>query len=1654
FKLVSAEGIREDDLELEQPQLLGRWLSFSPTREWRVALPSAGDHQQHSSEVSVPESKIGAFYLLASGSPKFDYRNEIVSFTRINVSNIGYVERNFKGGKQYFIHDRTSGEPLKSAKVNVFARVYDQLKRKYVRRLRGTYNTDEDGLFLLKTGHRYEDHDVELDISYKGDQLATGEQEYSYNYGDDEHLPKVQEHVFFFLDRGIYRPGQTIYFKGLLMQTINGQNVLMKSTKRKVQLYDVNSKLVTELQLTSNDYGTFNGSFTLPVSGINGTMYIQTPNVTGYKNFRVEEYKRPRFEAKFDPVKGSFRLGDKVTIKGKATTYSGVAVDGAMVQYRIRRSAVFPYANLFSWKISYPDEVDKEIASGKVTTTQNGEFTIDFTANSDPSVSDEKLPQYTYSISVDVTDQNGETQSTQSSVNVGVLALRTNMQLSENYSTTDSQNVKLSTENLNGEFEAAKGSIRIYRLKDPALIKRERLWRAPDQFAISEADYKKKFPLDIYKDEDRYQDWSREQQALDISFDSEKDKTFKLQGLSSWKQGKYLAELETKDHFGKTVKEIKYFTVYDPRNNQMPFTQLSWIHEVATTLEPGGKAQVLIGSSEKNVKVLYEVILKDEVIHKEWITLNNEKKLVELPIEERFRGNVTMNFTFVRDERLFAMPVLVKVPYSNKELKLSFITFRDKLSPGKKEEWKIKISGPAGEKVAAEMLAGMYDASLDAFAPNEWSLDLYPGRAAFDYRLSTWALPNAVSGSVNIHELPNPVKEFLYQAYDALNWFIMPQGDMRYRLNYRRGDVLNTTYCWSNANAVAVGGTQAFGYSANAGTYKLTCHDCNGCCATRATVRFATDFKFEKKDKEQQEVSEFSPAFLKTGEGKDAWGTMPIVKARANFAETAFFLPKLETDTAGNILFNFTVPDALSRWKFLALAHTKDLKSGSITKDAVTQKDLMVNPNAPRFLREGDEIELTAKVNSLIDKELSGNAQLTLTDPFTGKVVTTLFGKDISLRPFNLKKGQSTTVSWKLKVPEGLGVITYKITAAAGNFTDGEEAPLPILTNRMLVTEILPINVKGGQEKSFSLEKLVNSSGSKTMVNHRLTFELSSNPAWYAVQALPYMMEFPHECSEQLFNRFYANSIATHIANSSPRIKQVFESWKGANTPASNLEKNAELKQLLLEETPWVLQGQDETQRKNRVGLLFNLNKMSAEQATALKKLKDNQSINGGWPWFKGMPDNRFITQYVITGLGRMDKLGALNINRDYELQQMTLKGVQYLDNRILEDYRELLKEKIDLKLENVSDIQIQYLYARSFFKEQRVPENIKVAYQYYFDQAQKNWLKQDKYSQAMIAIILHRSGNSKASDEILHSLQETATKNEELGMYWKDNVAGYYWYQAPIETQAMMIEAFSQSGKNEVVVDELRTWLLKQKQVQDWKTTKATSDACYALLLSGSDWLNTTEIPEVTIGGVKIEPGKNAPKADPGTGYFKTSWSTSEIKPEMGKVSVKKQSKGIAWGALYYQYFEQLDKITSAKSPLQLAKKLFLQTNGSKGPVLTPINDHTELKTGDLVKVRIELRSDREMDFVQMKDMRASGFEPVSVLSSYKYQDGLGYYESPKDASTNFFFDHLPKGTFVFEYALRVSQKGDFSNGITTIQSMYAPEFSSHSEGVRVGVK
>ena len=1626
---------------MDDEEKLSFTLKLPTVRSFHVALPDLKDFQQHATEIKIDALSPGTYIILTGRNENFSFKKNIICRAVTVVSNISYIINN---KKEFYALNRDNGMPLQKASVQLWVNVYNSSGRRHQLIPSSAFITDQNGYAKIPRTKDYENNLIQ--VKYGNDELFTRDNYSNDQYNDYNNYNTGLKRSFLFTDRAIYRPGQTVYFKGILTQTsANGRkSIILPRTKTKLLFYNSNQQILGTLDLTTNDYGSYNGSFVIPEGTLNGMFYIKDTLTTTTASLNVEEYKRPTFSTEIKKPAGAYRVNDSITVTGIVKAFAGNNVGGANVVYHVTRVVRYPIWFGY-YRTYFPQATNSmEITNGTTVTDADGNFKVIFKAIPDETVDKKDQPEFEYEIKADVTDITGETRSGDETVSVSYQALQINITGEARIAEDSLKHIGISSTNINGLFQQASINFSMYKLQEPGRIFRDRYWDRPDVFVMTKAEYVRDFPYDIYDDEDDINKWELKQKVIDVTDTTTANGTFKLPH-PIFAGGWYKIIVTGKDAFGEPVKaeENIFITTAKTTGTDDPIL----VTTPNSTALPGDKIAYKIETGFDKIFLIENIMRPENKTSTLYAEISPAKPAADLiDVNDNDRGGIGIGYAFVKHNRWYSNTTLIDVPWDNKDLAITYETFRDKLLPASNEKWKIKISGKNAEKVAAEALVSMYDASLDEFKPQEWNSlsSLWPGNEdQLQWEGNSFDKTEAEQEG----EMPDEALEEKVVDYP----YLMNKGWDESGGNY---DYFRSGVSYK-LNAFAAAPPAAATYSFSVGSVDkaidVPVYDSAGNLGT------ATKFRSANSNAELQ--SNFTVAGGDTKK-ENAPSNMSI---RKNFNETAFFYPELHTDENGDIEFSFTMPEALTQWKLMVLAHTKELASAYDTRTVVTQKELMVQPNAPRFLREGDGMEFSAKVVNLTGKEITGTSTLELLDAATNNPVDGWFKNVFPLQYFTVPAGQSVAVKFPIEIPFSFNsAMTYRIKAISkdGSFSDGEEMAIPVLSNRILVTESMPLNMHGSGTQNFTFDKLLHANNSGSLTNHALTVEYTSNPAWYAVQALPYLMEYPYECAEQSFNRYYANTLASFISNASPKTKAVFEKWKITDTAAlmSNLQKNEELKSVLLAETPWVLEAKSEAQQKKNIGLLFDMVRLAGEKNKTLAKLKDMQLDNGGFAWFKGGADDIYITQYIMSGIGHLRKLHALEGANYDELKPIVSKAVPYLDARIKEEYDNLIKYKVKLTQDNLSNTAIQYLYMRSFFPDEKINDASKKAVDYYTAQATKYRLGQSKYMQAMIALALHRNKDDKTAKAITESLRQNSITDPETGIYWKEFDQGsYWWYRAPIESQAMMIEAFSDIEGNNTMTDGLKLWLLKQKQTQQWPTTKATAEACYALLLTGNDWLSESPAVIVNLGNTVIK--STDEKTEAGTGYFKKRIEGDKVQQGMGNIRVTVSAPAAqktttpSYGAVYWQYFEDLDKISSSATPLKLVKKLYVEKRNDRGAVLQLLKDGDELKTGDKVKVRIELRVDRDMEYVHMKDLRAACMEPTNVLSGYKYQGGLGYYESTKDVSTDFFFGWLPKGTYVFEYPMFVTLSGNFSNGITSAECMYAPEFTAHSEGIRVSV-
>ncbi|MFC1763118.1 alpha-2-macroglobulin [Planctomycetota bacterium] len=1581
-----------------EDERIQKLLGKKPAHAWSHALPATTDYKRRTEAFTAPNDlNPGFYYLIASHRASFEEANNQISVTPIWVSDLALVTREGRDdwAMEGFVLDARTGNPIGGATVTRWMRYnYEHWQQE------DSITSDDEGRFRFVPSTERKPFSIAVD--YKG-HLLSGAAIYRNPRSTQQRAPREQ--TVFFTDRSLYRPGQTIHYKGLSLNYHQSQGHYQTLVNRDITVIfrDANRQEISRQQHRTNDYGSFSGSFTAPRDRVLGRMQLVAEGEPrGSTAVRVEEYKRPKFRVELSAPTASSRLNTDVTVSGRATAFTGAAIGGAEVRWRVERRATFPD---WCWWASYmwPPHAQSEqnIGQGTATTAADGSFNVTFITKPNLAIPEKDEPVFTFRIVADVTDTTGETRSQEYSLRVGYTALQTTLNLDPWQTVDKPVRFTVQTKSLQGEPTSAVGKLTLYRLQEPEQVKRKPLssprpWEMPYHRISREPS----------GDDTDPKTWKLGERVSEQSIRTDGQGETKI--AIPLAAGIYRAVVQTQDRFGRDVTARQTLTVLDTKSTHFDVPIADHFAASHWSVVPGKVFTALWGTGYPQGRAFVEIECNGKALRAFWTSPDRTQELIEQPVTEEMRGGFTVRITYVRENRAYFHEHIVDVPWSNKQLTIKWEHFRSKLTPGQEETWTAIIEGPNATQATAEMVAGLYDVSLDQYYTHTWASISRYFRTENMTRLSTFA---------------NNVQSLQHMRG---NWRVHTT---HVQFSYRRfPQILMTPMHLYGGYGMAEGGVGGRGRM----EMRL------GAAAPMAAESFAMDSAAMPMMEESLEAKAIPD------EADTPVPDLSQVSLRKNLQETAFFFPHLVSNEEGAVRMEFTMPEALTEWKFQGFAHDNGLRSGYLTDTVVTAKDLMVVPNAPRFVREGDVIDFTVKVSNESAARQTGTVRLSLTDARTGDSRDTWLGDSAGDQTFDVPSKESQTYSWRLTVPDGGDFLVYKAVAATDRLSDGEEGYLPVLSRRILVTESLPLPIRGPKTKTFAFDKLLASAQSDTLKHQSLTVEMTSQPAWYAMMALPYLLEFPHECSEQVFHRLYANSLAQHIAAGDPKIRRVFDLWQATPALDSPLEKNQDLKSVTIEETPWKRQALAESQARRNVGILFDENRLRDETARTLFQLKEMQGPDGLWPWFPGGRGNPYISLTIATGFGRLRHLGLRDL--DISIAVQALDGLdRWMDKR----YRDILKRN-DKQDNHLSATIALYLYGRSFFREDKpVDDKYQEAFNYWQDQARKYWLSQSRLSQGHLALALKRFGDQKTPNEIMTSISEHAVHNEELGMFWRDTEVSWWWYRAPIETQALMIEAYDEVIGDTEAVEACQVWLLKQKQTQDWKTTTATADAVYALLLRGKNLLSSDTLVEVTLGDRRIEPET----VEAGTGYYEKRFVRGEIDPAMGQVTVKKIDEGVSWGAVHWQYLEDIGKITPHEdTPLQLKKVLYKKENTNRGPTLKPIDG--PLSVGDELVTRIELRVDRDMEYVHLKDQRGSGTEPVNVLSRYRYQDGLAYYESTRDTASHFFIDYLPKGTYVFEYSTRVQHKGRYPSGIATIQCMYAPEFNSHSESMELTVK
>ncbi|MGR3856902.1 alpha-2-macroglobulin family protein [Chryseobacterium indologenes] len=1578
-------------------------------RKETFQLPDPKDYQNHTTSLEVKPLPSGIYVaeFVVAGADMKDTDSRQNLYFLVSGNRIIYqskTDRNPLSDELKLVNSE-NGKPM----ANESLRFYEFVSNKTLTKIEGT--TNANGVFKLPATDSKEYYRTFLIQQPKTNDFQIMQVYGNRGYADDYNPNKqTRSTAQIFIDRGIYRPGQTVYFKAINTRMNKEVEAVLSGLKQKITLLNTNSEEVSSQEFTTNEFGSYHGSFILPKGKLNGNFYLRIEGESaGYKNFRVEEYKRPKFEVTFDPVKEEYKYGQTIDLKGKAVMFSGVPLSNTTVNYEIKKQNI--RWRYFSW---YPQNDDNENSIlGEAKTNEKGEFIIHLELKKDEKL--EGIQIDNYAINASVTDINGETQTADTQLKVASVSHYIQAENINNTFTDENVKVKVETKNYNDQNLKKPYQVKLSKLTAPDRIFRENFKSDVQNLPkYTKEEFISKFPHDLFDKNDEIKNWKTEKVLIERQQQPSADNSQAAASLDLGKleAGDYELELfniEEKD----TIKTSQYFSVWDKtalKPNQKTFLTVIAPKE---ELPRGEKAKVYVFSAIPDAMV--NVFVQDgsgktvSEVHQ----LKNGilEYTAEIP-KDKSVSDLNLQFQLVAFNDVNTQSVSLKIKDTEKPLKIETVTFRDKLEPNVKEKWTVKVTGNDKEKINAEVLANMYDMSLDQFAANSYSWrKLYtPFVIVTSYGIRNYLEQRSYQKRLRYFE-------DRYVTVPQFNWF---DGDFaHYGLKGR------------------VSGIQV----------SNTVMPAPAAVAKEAAIEEVVVTGYAKKSNKQYDTASAARVRAQDANGGvDSDGEdLEKTPVRQNLNETAFFYPDLKTDAEGNVNFEFTSPEALTKWKLMFLAHTKDARAATLEKEVVTQKEFSVTPNYPRFLREGDELNLQSKLSNLTDKKLNGSAELQILDAFTNENISSKFAITSGVQNFSLNENGSSALTWKLKVPDNVSSIIFKVVAKAGAYSDGEQQAVAVLPNRMLVTDAVPVFVKEGETKTFVLDNLKNNT-STTASNVSNTLELTTNPIWEIMFALPSLKNDQNNSADVIFNKWFADVLASEIFKANPKMKTVFEEYQNKGLLQSNLEKNQELKQLLLEETPWVLESKNEGEQMQKLALLFDVNTMKNSINQDWDDFKKLQNPDGGFSWYPGYPSSYGTSLYILKNLGKINAWLKDNV-KDYQSADqkvLVAKLIQYVDNEVAKYY--------DVKKDNVwNNWAIDYLDTRNYW-EQQYPLKGKGA-------TLKTLVKQ-KAKTAKItdftffglhraALLMNDYGLKEVSDKLMTYLKETSTDTKTQGVYWKQNLNDWGWFGSKVVNHAGAVEAFNKLKANDQsFIEDMKIWLVTQKEVNSWGSSRGTAEVIFTILNSGKSWTGA-ESDKATIiwGGKELTPQTQA------TGYVKSTIKPEAIDKNLATVTVTKPGPGIVQGGLFWQYYEDLDKIKSSENYISVTKELYKKVKTVNGEELQKISTETPLKVGDKVTVRMILNTDRAMEFIHIKDMRAAGFEPVDILSGYQWKNNVGYYQSTKDASTNFYIQYMPKGKYVFEYDVVANTSGKFSNGITTMQNYYAPQMNAHTKGTDVAI-
>jgi uncharacterized protein YfaS (alpha-2-macroglobulin family) len=1407
-----------------------------------------------------------------------------------------------------------------------------------------------------------ENSEVYWKVCYKEDSLSNSMYSYS-NYRDSEELQyKIVT------DRAIYRPGQTVHYKIIAYKGASPIYSVVPNQPIQVLLQDKNGlkiyepKEVNSLGLT-NSFGSYSGSFVLPKNGFSLGYAVFIVNQKSSERIQIEEYKRPTFFIETSFKKQNYYHGDTINYLGNVTSFAGYPISKAKIKLNI----TYYYQN-------ERDEYQTVKIDTLIKTDEKGNFTFNYTSINTKEYS------VTYQFSISITNTQGETHSSSNYAYVKEKKQEWDIQIPNEILYNDTSKISFNLKELPENTKKFK----LVVLKQNEKRKNTRHEFEENEFQnFSSESFNLLFPNSYYFENSKIHSY------YDTILKTQKNIGDKiaLTDLIQNSAGRFTIISTYIDNNEKIVNTdyLESFNLYSDKSQHLAGL---WIKPSKTKPEIGETLPIIIGTRFKNQFIHYSIYSRGKLVKSENKTISKRTK-INYTITKEDQDGITVQVMFVNDGIIFKNQIEIAVSQTSKKVDIQLETKRDFLSPGSKEKWKVYINSPN----QFELLSTMMDASLDNLQNSYWNISLNKN---YHY-IREWS-------SIN--------QEYQSNDFETLNdwsenwWYYLgPNGDTVQLVEYSIIGSKNQEGESDDFFNEEVGSGRGGGSGRGMVMYSKSEESMQANKLVAFAPPVITDIEVDSSPNKEEKP-----------EPSNKTKNTP----RNNFNETAFFYPNLYADKDGKFSFEFTLPDALTTWKFRALAHDKEMNMGQIEEFFIAQKELMVQPNAPRFFRAGDTLEFSANVVNVSEKNLPVKVSLEWFNPFTNEVIPEVFGK-METQNIQLNAKQSQTVSWKLSIPEnGLDLIEYRIKASSESFTDSEEKAFPILSNRVFVTEALPITIEEKGNYTFTLDKLATST-STTKQHENLVFDYASNPIWSVVKTLPTASKVNYPSSDALFHAYYTNVLGSKVLANNPAIKQMIAYW---NIGASELTNPTIANSVDLTETPWVNAAKSESEQRKEIAFFLEENNLANQQKTYLEQLFQQRNMDGAWPWFTGGPASAYITNDIVFGFAQLNE-------RPAELDA----SLNYLNNYYLNEFKKHTATENNQR-NWLSEQELQWLYIQAVYQ---LPSNEFTTL--LTKTLAKTWTTLSLKQQAIAGMYLVKTGDKIFATKIAASIQNRATKRKNTGTYWNEK---YYSNAESIETQAYILEFFTALGQEKSVLNSIQLSLLNKKRGQLWENSSTTARVVHALISVPATDFSTKSSAIIRIGNETITKATNE------IGELTQTWTKKEITPALGNVVIDQNAETPSFGSLTYSYTENIEHVTNSTTGLVLTKEIYL-IQGDQEILVTPT---TKLKVGDQLRIYLKVSSDRRIDFVHIKDLKAAGMENVNQLSSYGYGINVSYYTTPYDNRTSFFIEHLPKGKCNVSYDVRLTHKGTQSIGYALVECLYAPEFRGNTSGMKVVVE